>query len=118
MEIGLQKRVRPRQASVDLDGLMECYQQADSAPAHAFVATLSPDLLRFFRSQVASRQQAADPLREPWMRNHRVRHTTGPVNRSDRGCMRSRAGSRATPSAAYRDERDRNRRAAGAASAG
>jgi tetratricopeptide (TPR) repeat protein len=78
MEIGLQKSVRPRQASVDLDRLIECYQLADSAPAHAFVTTLSPDLLRFFRSQVASRQQAADLLREPWMRNHRVRHTYRP----------------------------------------
>jgi RNA polymerase sigma-70 factor (ECF subfamily) len=78
MEIGLQKNVRPRQASVDLDRRIEYYQQADSVPAHAFVATLSPDLLRFFRNQVASRQQAADPLREPWMRNHRVRHTYRP----------------------------------------
>jgi hypothetical protein len=78
MEIGLQKNVRPRQASVDLDRRIEYYQQADSVPAHAFVATLCPDLLRFFRNQVASRQQAADPLREPWMRNHRVRHTYRP----------------------------------------
>src|SRR5579863_3331810 len=83
MEIGLQKSVRPRQASVDLDRLIESYRLGDSAPAHAFVATLSPDLLRFFRSQVASRQQAADPLREPWMRNHRVRHTYRPGDHRD-----------------------------------
>jgi hypothetical protein len=39
MEIGLQKSVRPRQASVDLDRLMERYQQAGPASAHALVVT-------------------------------------------------------------------------------
>src|SRR5258707_14838949 len=78
MEIDLQKSVRPRQASGDLDRLRECYRPADPAAPHAFVAALRPDLLRFFRSQVASRQQAADPLWETWMRNHRLRHTYRP----------------------------------------
>jgi hypothetical protein len=78
MEISLQKSVRPQKASVALYRLMERYQQADPAPAHALVVTLSADLLRCFRSQVASRQQADDPLQETWMRIHRVRHTDRP----------------------------------------
>jgi hypothetical protein len=76
MEISLQKSVRPQKASVALYRLMERYQQAD--PAHALVVTLSADLQRCFRSQVASRQQADDPLQETWMRIHRVRHTDRP----------------------------------------
>src|SRR5260370_27258152 len=75
MEISLQKGVQLRQASVDLDRLMERYQQADPEAPHALVVALSPALLRFFRSQVASRQQADDLLQETWMRIHRVRHT-------------------------------------------
>jgi RNA polymerase sigma-70 factor (ECF subfamily) len=63
---------------VDVDRLMERYQQAGPAPAHALVVTLSADLLRSFRSPVASRQQADDPLQETWMRIHRVRHTDRP----------------------------------------
>jgi RNA polymerase sigma-70 factor, ECF subfamily len=78
MEIGLQMSVSPRQASVDLDRLMERYQQADPEAPHVLVVALSPALLRFFRSQVASRQQADDLLQETWMRIHRVRHTYRP----------------------------------------
>jgi RNA polymerase sigma-70 factor, ECF subfamily len=78
MEIGLQMSVSPRQASADLDRLMERYQQADPEAPHVLVVALSPALLRFFRSQVASRQQADDLLQETWMRIHRVRHTYRP----------------------------------------
>jgi RNA polymerase sigma-70 factor, ECF subfamily len=78
MEIGLQMSVSPRQASVDLDRLMERYQQADPEAPHMLVVALSPALLRFFRSQVDSRQQADDLLQETWMRIHRVRHTYRP----------------------------------------
>jgi RNA polymerase sigma-70 factor (ECF subfamily) len=78
MEIGLQKSASPRQAPVDLDRLMEHYQQADPEAPHVLVVALSPALLRFFRSQVASRQQADDLLQETWMRIHRVRHTYRP----------------------------------------
>ena len=70
--------VSPRQASADLDRLMERYQQADPEAPHVLVVALSPALLRFFRSQVASRQQADDLLQETWMRIHRVRHTYRP----------------------------------------
>src|SRR6201987_5453743 len=78
MEIGLQKSVSLRQASGDLDRLMERYQQADPEAPHVLVVALSPALLRFFRTQVASRQQADDLLQETWMRIHRVRHTYRP----------------------------------------
>ena len=57
---------------------MERYQQADPDAAAALVAALSPALLRFFRSQQASREQADDLLQETWMRIHRVRHTYRP----------------------------------------
>lgn len=54
---------------------MARYQQADPNALETLVGTLSPALLRFFRSQVASREQADDLLQETWMRIHRVRHT-------------------------------------------
>jgi RNA polymerase sigma-70 factor (ECF subfamily) len=57
---------------------MERYQQADPEAPAALVAALSPALLRFFRSQVASREQADDLLQETWLRIHRVRHTYRP----------------------------------------
>ena len=66
MEIGLHKSVQPRQSSVDLDRLMERYQQADPEAPAALVAALSPALLRFFRSQVASREQADDLLQDTY----------------------------------------------------
>ena len=46
--------------------------------SRALVAALSPALLRFFRSQVASREQADDLLQDTWLRIHRVRHTYRP----------------------------------------
>jgi len=42
------------------------------------VGALSPALLRFFNSQAATREQAADLLQEAWLRIHRVRHTYRP----------------------------------------
>jgi RNA polymerase sigma-70 factor (ECF subfamily) len=54
---------------------MERYQQADPEAPAALIAALSPALLRFFRSQAASRAQADDLLQETWLRIHRVRHT-------------------------------------------
>jgi len=78
MEIGLHKSAQMRQAPLDLDRLMERYQQADPDAPHALVVALSPALLRFFRSQLASQQQADDLLQETWMRIHRVRHTYRP----------------------------------------
>ena len=42
------------------------------------IVALSPALLRFFRSQIAIREQADDLLQETWMRIHRVRNTYRP----------------------------------------
>jgi len=78
METGLQENVAPRQSFVDLDRWMERYQKADPEAPTALVVALSPPLLRFFRSQVASREQADDLLQETWLRIHRVRHTYRP----------------------------------------
>jgi len=57
---------------------MKRYQQADPAAPAALVAALSPPLLRFFRSDLAGREQAEDLLQETWLRIHRVRHTYRP----------------------------------------
>ena len=54
------------------------YQQADPEAPGALINALSPALLRFFRSQPGSREQADDLLQETWMRIHRVRHTYRP----------------------------------------
>jgi RNA polymerase sigma-70 factor (ECF subfamily) len=77
MEITLQEVVLPRVA-IDLNGWMERYQQADPEAPTALVVALSPALLRFFRSQLATREQAEDLLQETWIRIHRVRHTYRP----------------------------------------
>src|SRR5260370_31888650 len=78
MESSLQENVVPRQHFADLDRWMERYQQADPDAPAALVGTLSPALLRFFKSQAASREQADDLLQETWLRIHRVRHTYRP----------------------------------------
>lgn len=57
---------------------MERYQQADPEAPGALIAALSPALLRFFKSQTASREEADDLLQETWLRIHRVRHTYRP----------------------------------------
>src|SRR5258707_15123506 len=78
MESSVEENVVPRQSFADLDRWMERYQQADPAAPAALVGALSPALLRFFKSQAASRQQADDLLQETWLRIHRVRHTYRP----------------------------------------
>ncbi len=78
METGLQENVVLQRSFADLDRWMERYQQADPESPAALVVALSPPLLRFFRSQVASREHADDLLQETWLRIHRVRHTYRP----------------------------------------
>ena len=78
MECGLQENVAPQLALADLDHWMERYQQADPEAPPTLVGALSPALLRFFKSQVASREHADDLLQETWLRIHRVRHTYRP----------------------------------------
>ena len=74
----LRNSTAAQRSVVDLDRLMERYQQADPNAPAALVAALSPALLRFFRSQVASREHADDLLQDTWLRIHRVRHTYRP----------------------------------------
>ena len=78
MGSSLQESVEPRQSFANLDRWMERYQQADPEAPAALVGALSPALLRFFKSQVANREQADDLLQEAWLRIHRVRHTYRP----------------------------------------
>ena len=78
MECGLGENVGARQTFVDVDRWMERYQQADPEAPAALIGALSPALLRFFRTQAASREQSDDLLQETWMRIHRVRHTYRP----------------------------------------
>src|SRR5882724_2376411 len=77
MGSGLQENFVQRQFA-DLDHWMERYQQADPDAPATLVDTLSPGLLRFFKSQVATREQADDMLQQTWLRIHRVRHTYRP----------------------------------------
>ena len=65
-------------ASADLDRWMVRYQAADREAASTLIRQLTPALLRFFRSQAASREYADDLLQETWLRIHRVRHTWRP----------------------------------------
>lgn len=78
MDSGNREKSSPGQSSVNLDRLMERYQQADAAATSSLIAVLSPALLRFFRTQGAGREQAEDLLQETWLRIHRVRHTYRP----------------------------------------
>ncbi len=78
MVSSLQENVVTRQSFANLDRWMERYQQADPEAPAALVGALSPTLLRFFKSQVATREQANDLLQEAWLRIHRVRHTYRP----------------------------------------
>src|SRR5271170_4813219 len=57
---------------------MERYQQADPEAPAVLVSTLSPALLRFFRSQSETPAGAEDLLQDTWLRIHRVRHTYRP----------------------------------------
>src|SRR5579864_6866166 len=78
MVSSLQENVVTRRSFANLDRWMERYQQADPEAPAALVGALSPALLRFFKSQVATREQANDLLQEAWLRIHRVRHTYRP----------------------------------------
>jgi RNA polymerase sigma-70 factor, ECF subfamily len=75
---GMESALLERKADpsfVDLDRWMQRYQEGDPEAPHALVTAISPGLLRFFRSQAASRAQADDLLQDTWLRIHRVRHT-------------------------------------------
>ena len=65
-------------AGPDIEQLMSRYQQADAGAAAALVATLSPQLHRFFAGQMGSAVEAEDMLQDAWLRIHRARHTYRP----------------------------------------
>ena len=62
----------------DLASLMMMYQGGDATAVTALVEALSPQLYRFFASQMGSRTDAEDMLQDVWLRIHRVRHTYRP----------------------------------------
>jgi RNA polymerase sigma-70 factor, ECF subfamily len=78
MPSALRDNAGAKQSLTDLEQWMVRYQQADPEAPRALIVGLSPALLRFFRSQVAIREQADDLLQETWLRIHRVRHTYRP----------------------------------------
>ena len=62
----------------DLAALMMLYQQGEATAVAVLVEALSPQLYRFFASQMGSRTDAEDMLQDAWLRIHRVRHTYRP----------------------------------------
>jgi RNA polymerase sigma-70 factor (ECF subfamily) len=62
----------------DLARLMMQYQSGDATAVTFLVEALSPQLYRFFASQMGSRTDAEDMLQDAWLRIHRVRHTYRP----------------------------------------
>jgi RNA polymerase sigma-70 factor (ECF subfamily) len=78
METSLLEGTAVERSFTDLDRWMQRYQQGDPEAPGELIATLSPALLRFFRSQAASREHADDLLQDTWLRIHRVRHTYRP----------------------------------------
>jgi RNA polymerase sigma-70 factor (ECF subfamily) len=59
----------------NLEILMAAYQGGDYGAATMLIEQLSPQLHRFFVSQLASRKDADDLLQETWLLIHKVRHT-------------------------------------------
>lgn len=63
---------------VSLETLLAGYQQADTHAATELIRRLSPELLRFFLAQQATRMEAEDLLQNTWLRIHKARHTYRP----------------------------------------
>ena len=61
--------------NAEFEQLMARYQQADPGAVAVLVERLSPQLYRFFASQLGNRADAEDMLQDTWLRIHRVRHT-------------------------------------------
>ena len=64
--------------ATDFGRLMTLYQRGDRTAVTVLVESLSPQLYRFFASQLGSRTDAEDMLQDTWLRIHRVRHTYRP----------------------------------------
>ena len=67
--------VEPLLKEASLEALLERYQQADAPAITELIRRLSPDLLRFFLAQEATRMEAEDLLQNTWLRIHKARHT-------------------------------------------
>jgi RNA polymerase sigma-70 factor, ECF subfamily len=78
MESALFEQAEADGTVVPLDQWMERYQEGDSDAPGVLIRAISPGLLRFFRSQPVSREQADDLLQDTWLRIHRVRHSYRP----------------------------------------
>jgi RNA polymerase sigma-70 factor, ECF subfamily len=65
-------------SSCDMEPLMMRYPQADSEAVMILIERLSPQLYRFFASEMGSRTEAEDMLQDAWLQIHRVRHTCRP----------------------------------------
>ena len=76
---GMEAAAEP--ASKTPEHWMRRYQEADAEAPCVLVAMISPALLRFFRYNAASREQAEDLLQETWLRIHRMRHSYRPGER-------------------------------------
>lgn len=75
----LNKSFHHMRSDSNFEVLMARYQQGDFDAASALVELISPQLYRFFASQMASRAEAEDLLQETWLRIHKVRHTYRPI---------------------------------------
>ncbi len=58
---------------------MAGYQRGDREAATALIDRISPQLHRFFMTQVFSRRYADDLLQQTWLRIHEARHTYRPA---------------------------------------
>jgi len=65
-------------SALGLQQLMCRYQQADGTAVPILINELSPQLYRFFVSQMGSRTDANDMLQDLWLRIHKVRHSYRP----------------------------------------
>src|SRR5258708_11757865 len=61
-----------------LQQLMSRYHQVDGNAVRLLIERLSPQLLRFFSSQMGCRTDAEDMLQDLWMRIHQASHTYRP----------------------------------------
>jgi RNA polymerase sigma-70 factor (ECF subfamily) len=70
--------MNPELQDATFESLFVRYQQADADATTELVRRLTPDLLRFFLAQEATRAEAEDLLQNTWLRIHKARHTYRP----------------------------------------
>ena len=92
MASALRENAGAKQSLIDLESWMVRYQRADPEAPRALIVALSPALLRFFRSQIAIREQAgsiaedldADSSRPAYLSARRAGSAVGVCNRTTR----------------------------------